>query len=130
MPIFLAKPEARPQYNDALVEGYMPKQYFQIGVDSNETPFGFSADLQDDGFRQLGFVYGDVRVDYMSLPSQLDTIIDSYRIGYTFDDALYVGFDNYNNGILTGKYNNHSLGAVSDGSEYAVRYEYKITLGE
>ena len=123
-PVFLA----RPRYDTSLVEGYMPKQYFQIGVDSNETPFGFSADLQDDGFRQLGFVYGDVRVDYMSLPSQLGTVIDSYRFGYTFDDALYVGVDNYNNGILTGKYNNHTLGAVGSGDGYAIRYEYRLNF--
>ena len=128
--ILLAKPEARPQYNEALVEGYTPQKYFQIGVDSNDTPFGFSTDLQDDGFRQLGFVYGDMRVDYMSLPSQLGTVIDSYRIGYTFDDAMYVGFDNYNNGILSTQYKNHTFGAVAGDDGYAIRYEYKITLGE
>ena len=127
-PVLWAKPEARPEYNDALVEGYAPKQYFQIGVDSNDTPFGFSTDLQDDGFRQLGFVYGDVRVDYMSLNSQLGTSIDSYRIGYTINGGLFVGIDNYNNGILSTQYNNHTFGAVGGADGYAIRYEYRLSL--
>ena len=75
------------------------------------------------------------RVDYTpTCLSQLGTVIDSYRFGYMAIDnedtgaRLYVGVDNYNNGILTGKYNNHTLGAVGSGDGYAIRYEYRLNF--
>ena len=98
------------------------------------TGFGFTGNYQDDTYHNFGMNYKAFHIDAIRLPAYHGGHLTAYRFGYMAIDnketgaRLFVGVDNYNNGILTGKYNNHTLGAVGSGDGYAIRYEYRLNF--
>ena len=121
-----AELRSRPSYNsDSRLIDLPPPTAISVGA------FNFSGDYHSEANYRFGAAINKIRIDGMRVQSNLTEMITAYRFGITpIDDdnrQLFIGADNYRNGIIAAKYNRHQFGIIGGGEGFAVRYEFVIS---